>query len=252
MPALTRPGDTGHDPASLSHPSGSMWLALLALIPLLVLLYLLFYGGFSGPIDWLMRTQRHLRRDQNVVALTFDDGPDPVRTPALLDLLAEQHAPATFFLLGDAVEMHPEVVTRMAAEGHELGNHTYCHRYLPLARSRSVERELGKTDRAIEDATGKTTTIARPPWGGRAPWTVRAFARLAKRLVLWDVNSNDWKGAPAAQVVERVLARTRPGSIILMHEAREGGEVTIEAVRLLIPALRARGYQLVTVSGALA
>lgn len=110
-----------------------MVLALLAVIPLLVLVYLLFYGGFSGPVDWLMRTQRHLRRDRKVVALTFDDGPDPVRTPALLDVLAEANAPATFFLLGDAVEMHPDVVTRMAAEGHELGNHTYCHRYLPLA-----------------------------------------------------------------------------------------------------------------------
>jgi peptidoglycan/xylan/chitin deacetylase (PgdA/CDA1 family) len=229
-----------------------MLLALLALIPLLVLTYLLFYGGFSGPIDWLMHTQRHLRRNgRKVVALTFDDGPDPVRTPALLDVLAEANAPATFFLLGDAVEMHPEVVTRMAAEGHELGNHTYCHRYLPLARSRSVERELARTDRAIAEATGQVPKVARPPWGGRSPWTVRAFARLAKRLVLWDVNSYDWKGKPAAEVVERVLDRTRPGSIILMHEARDGGEETIEAVRRLIPALRARGYQLVTVSGAM-
>ncbi|MBL0215047.1 MAG: polysaccharide deacetylase family protein [Myxococcales bacterium] len=228
-----------------------MVLALLAVIPLLVLVYLLFYGGFSGPVDWLMRTQRHLRRDRKVVALTFDDGPDPVRTPALLDVLAEANAPATFFLLGDAVEMHPDVVTRMAAEGHELGNHTYCHRYLPLARSRSVERELARTDAAITQATGQVPMVARPPWGGRSPWTVRAFARLAKRLVLWDVNSYDWKGKPADEVVARVLERTRPGSIILMHEAREGGEVTIEAVRRLIPALRARGYQLVTVSGAL-
>lgn len=228
-----------------------MVLALLALIPLLVLLYLLFYGGFSGPVDWLMSTQRHLRRDRKIVALTFDDGPDPVRTPALLDVLAAAQAPATFFLLGDAVEMHPEVVTRMANEGHELGNHTYCHRYLPLARARSVERELAKTDAAIERATGQVPRVARPPWGGRSPWTVRAFARLAKKLVLWDVNSFDWKGKPAAEVVARVLERTKSGSIILMHEARDGGEETIEAVRLLIPLLRARGYQLVTVSAAL-
>jgi peptidoglycan/xylan/chitin deacetylase (PgdA/CDA1 family) len=224
-------------------------LSLLGILVALVLVYLLFYGGFSGPIDWVMATERHLRRDRKVVALTFDDGPDPVRTPALLDVLAEQQAPATFFLLGDAVEMHPDVVTRMAAEGHELGNHTYYHRYLPLARSSSVERELAATDRAIERATGQVPRVARPPWGGRSPWTVRAFARLAKRLVLWDVNSFDWKGKPASEVVERVLERARNGSIILMHEAREGGEATIEAVRLLIPALRARGFELVTVSG---
>jgi len=227
-------------------------LALLGVTALLAVLYLLCYGGYSGPIDWLMRTVRHGPRDRRVIALTFDDGPDPVRTPALLDALAELDAPATFFLVGDVVDANAAVVRRIAREGHELGNHTYCHRYLPLARSRSVERELRATDRAVERATGVIPAIARPPWGGRSPWTVRAFRRVAKRLVLWDVNSYDWKGKPAAEVVERVLERARPGSIILMHEAREGGEITVEAVRLLVPALRARGFELVTVSGAVA
>jgi peptidoglycan/xylan/chitin deacetylase (PgdA/CDA1 family) len=227
-------------------------VAVLGVLALLVGLYLLCYGGYSGPIDWLMRTVRHAPRDRQVVALTFDDGPDPVRTPALLDALAELDAPATFFVLGDVVDANVEIMQRMTREGHEVGNHTYCHRYLPLARSRSVERELRATDRAVERATGVVPVLARPPWGGRSPWTVRAFRRLAKRLVLWDVNSYDWKGKPASEVVERVLARARAGSIILMHEAREGGEVTVEAVRLLVPALRARGFELVTVSTAMA
>ena len=227
-------------------------LAVLGVVALLVALYLLCYGGYSGPIDWVMRTVRHAPRDRQVVALTFDDGPDPIRTPALLDALAELDAPATFFVLGDVVDANADLVRRIAREGHELGNHTYCHRYLPLARSRSVERELNATDRAVERATGVVPVLARPPWGGRSPWTVRAFRRLAKRLVLWDVNSYDWKGTSALEIVARVLARARPGSIILMHEAREGGEVTIEAVRLLVPALRARGLALVTVSAAMA
>ena len=93
--------------------------------------------------------------------------------------------------------------------------------------------------------------LARPPYGGRSPRNIRAFARQSKRLVLWDVNSFDWKGAPAEDVARRVVERTRPGSIILLHEAREGGEVTIDAVRLLVPALRARGLELATVSRAL-
>jgi peptidoglycan/xylan/chitin deacetylase (PgdA/CDA1 family) len=115
-----------------------------------------------------------------------------------------------------------------------------------------VEDELRATDRAIVRAAGVIPKIARPPWGGRSPRNVRVFQRLRKRLVLWDVNSFDWKGKPAAQVVERVLARARSGSIILMHEARDGGQTTIEAVRLLVPALRARGFELVTVSRAIA
>jgi peptidoglycan/xylan/chitin deacetylase (PgdA/CDA1 family) len=227
-------------------------LVLVGIAIILTALYLLCYGGYGGPVDWLMGTVRHAPRDRQVVALTFDDGPDPVTTPALLDVLADLGVPATFFVVGEGVDANPAVVHRIAREGHELGNHTYCHRYLPLARARSVEYELRETDRAVERAAGVTPTIGRPPWGGRSPWTVRAFTRLAKRLVLWDVNSYDWKGKSAREVVDRVLDRARPGSIILMHEAREGGATTIEAVRMLVPALRARGFELVTVSAAVA
>lgn len=207
------------------------------------------YGGMAGPIDWVMHTSVHGDRGKQQVALTFDDGPDPARTPALLDALAELHVKATFFMVGASVDANPALAARIAAEGHEIGNHTYTHRYLPMARSKMVAKELALTDRAIERATGIVPTLARPPWGGRSPKTVRAFARLAKRMVLWDVNSFDWKGKPAADVAQRVLERARPGSIILMHEARDHGEVTVEAVRLLVPALRAQGYDLVTVSG---
>jgi peptidoglycan/xylan/chitin deacetylase (PgdA/CDA1 family) len=210
--------------------------------------YLFCYGGLEGPIDWAMDTVTHASRDRRRVALTFDDGPDPRRTPALLDALADLGAPATFFLLGKQVDAHPALAARIAREGHELGNHTYNHRYLPLARSRSVAHELAATDASIARATGVVPTLARPPYGGRSPRNVRVFAQRSKRLVLWDVNSFDWKGAPADAIARRVVERTRPGSIILMHEAREGGEVTVDAVRLLVPALRARGLELATVS----
>jgi len=231
-----------------------MVLALLALTIAAVigLLYLLCYGGLQGPVDWIMGTDSHGDRGRPRIALTFDDGPHPVHTAPLLDALAELAVPATFFLVGEDVDAHPALVARMARDGHELGNHTYCHRYLPLARSRSVERELRATDRAIARAAGVVPTVARPPWGGRSPRNVRVFQRLRKRLVLWDVNSFDWKGKPATEVVERVLDRARAGSIILMHEARDGGATTIAAVRLLVPALRERGFELVTVSHAIA
>ena len=172
---------------------------------------------------------------------------DVVRSTELTRRLGDRGA------YGVIQEFHDLVLRAAKPEGgHELGNHTYHHRYLPLARRRSVEHELRATDRAIEDATGIVPRIARPPWGARRPSTVRAFARLAKRLVLWDVNSYDWKGRPAHEIVERVLERVKSGSIVLLHEARDGGEVTIEAVRLLVPALRARGYTLVTASEAIA
>jgi peptidoglycan/xylan/chitin deacetylase (PgdA/CDA1 family) len=227
-------------------------LSILTLAAVVGLLYLLCYGGLEGPVDWVMGTDPHGNRARPRIALTFDDGPHPVHTAPLLDALAELGVPATFFLVGKDVDANPALVARMARDGHELGNHTYRHRYLPLARSRSVEHELRATDRAIVRASGVVPTLARPPWGGRSPRNVRVFQRLRKRLVLWDVNSFDWKGKPARDVADRVLERARPGSIILMHEARDGGQTTIDAVRMVVPALRARGFELVTVSRAIA
>jgi peptidoglycan-N-acetylglucosamine deacetylase len=226
-------------------------ILLVAIVLATGLAYLFCYGGYEGPIDWAMNTTIHGSRDRRRIALTFDDGPDPIRTRALLDVLAELATPATFFLLGQRVDAHPGIAARIAREGHELGNHTYSHRYLPLLRSRSVMQELATTDAAIERATGHVPALARPPYGGRSPRNVRAFDRRGKRLVLWDVNSFDWKGRSAQDIARRVLARVRPGSIILLHEARDGGEVTIDAVRLLVPALRAQGYELATVSDTL-
>jgi peptidoglycan/xylan/chitin deacetylase (PgdA/CDA1 family) len=216
------------------------------------LAYLACYGGYEGPVDWHMHTDVHGNRDRRQIALTFDDGPDPLRTPALLDALAELGVPATFFVTGKQVDAHPALAARIAREGHELGNHTYSHPYLPLRRSAEVLAELAAADTAIERATGLVPVLARPPYGGRSPRNVRAFRQAGKRVVLWDVNSFDWKGAPADDVARRVIERARPGSIVLLHEARDRGEVTIEAVRLLVPELRARGFELVTVSTSLA
>jgi peptidoglycan/xylan/chitin deacetylase (PgdA/CDA1 family) len=199
-----------------------------------------------------MNTVSHASRDRPVIALTFDDGPDPERTPALLDALAELDVPGTFFVVGKRADANPELVARMAREGHEVGNHTYSHRYLPLARHGSVEAELAATDAAIARATGHVPTLARPPWGGRRPSTVRAFERSAKRTVLWDVNSYDWKDLPPIEVAQRVVDRARNGSIILMHDGGRDHTGTIAAVKLVVPELRARGFQLVTVSDALA
>jgi peptidoglycan/xylan/chitin deacetylase (PgdA/CDA1 family) len=213
--------------------------------------YLACYGGFEGPVDWAMDTAVHGSRDRRVLALTFDDGPDPDRTPALLDALAELGVPATFFVLGEHADKYPELCARIAREGHELGNHTYTHPYLPLRRSRDVATELARTDRAIENATGIVPTLARPPYGGRSPRNVQAFRAAGKRLVLWDVNSYDWKGAPGIEVAERVVERARPGSIILMHDGGRDHKGTLDAVKLAVPALRERGYAFETVSRAI-
>jgi peptidoglycan-N-acetylglucosamine deacetylase len=223
-------------------------LDLLAVPAAAGLSYLFCYGGFEGPIDWAMGTITHGSRDSRRVALTFDDGPDPDHTPAVLDVLAAAGAKATFFVLGERVERHPAIVERIVAEGHELGNHTFHHRYLPLVRSRTVTAELARTDAAIAAIIGTAPTLARPPYGGRSPRNVQAFTRAGKQLVLWDVNSFDWQGKPAEAVAARVVERTRPGSIVLMHDICPH---TPAALHLVIDGLAARDFALDTVSGLL-
>jgi peptidoglycan/xylan/chitin deacetylase (PgdA/CDA1 family) len=223
-------------------------LGLLALPAAVGLSYLFCYGGLEGPIDWAMGTVTHGSRDVRRVALTFDDGPDPERTPAVLDALAELGVKATFFVVGEAAEKHPELVARMVAEGHELGNHTWSHRYLPLARSRRVTDELARTDAAIARVTGSVPRLARPPYGGRSPRNVQAMQRAGKQVVLWDVNSFDWKGKPSEHVIARVLDRTRPGSIVLMHDIHG----RVDVVRDVIAGLRRRELELATVGELLA
>ncbi len=210
--------------------------------------YALCYGGLRGPVDWLDgRTVHRGPAAGRRLALTFDDGPDPLHTPRLLDALAALDVRATFFVVGGRVDAHPALCRRIAHDGHELGNHTYRHPYLPLRRRRRVARELADTDRAIADATGQVPTLARPPYGGRSPSTLRTFAGLGKRTILWDVNPFDWRGADAPTLTARVLRAARPGSIVLLHDAHAAAARTIAAVRLLVPALRARGYTLTTV-----
>jgi peptidoglycan-N-acetylglucosamine deacetylase len=206
--------------------------------------YLWCYGGLRGPVDWLARgISARAGAPTGRIALTFDDGPDPVRTPLLLDVLAAAGVQASFFLVGEAVDRHPELARRIAEAGHDLGNHTYSHAYLPLRRSDSVLDQLARTDRAIRSATGVQPTRMRPPYGGRRLATVRACRRRGQRMVLWDINPFDWRGGSADAICAHVMAAARPGSVVLLHEARPGGETTVEAVRRLIPALRARGLE---------
>ncbi len=223
-------------------------LGLLAVPAAVGLSYLFCYGGFEGPIDWAMDTTVHASRDRRKIALTFDDGPDPEHTPPLLDTLAELGVKATFFVVGHKVLAHPELLVRIAREGHEIGNHTYNHPYLPLTRSRAVLDEIARTDAVIRDITGTVPRLARPPYGGRSPRNVRAFARAGKQLVLWDVNSFDWKGKPPVDVAARVMSRVRPGSIVLLHDTCPA---TSASVRHIVEGVRAQSYALDTVSGLL-
>jgi peptidoglycan/xylan/chitin deacetylase (PgdA/CDA1 family) len=184
--------------------------------------------------------------DEPYIAMTFDDGPHATLTPKLLDLLAAHHIKATFFLIGQNVVDHPEIVQRAIREGHEVGNHSWSHPNLGKMSDDAVRRELRRTDEAIQNATGKRPTIMRPPYGSMTARQKRwIHEEFGYDIILWDVDPLDWKEPGPTTVCNRILKETRPGSIVLSHDIHRG---TIEAMPATLEQLEAKHFKFVTVS----
>ncbi|MEO3749981.1 polysaccharide deacetylase family protein [Streptomyces sp. B6B3] len=192
-------------------------------------------GGAFGSVDC---------RAAKCIALTFDAGPGPY-TAELLDVLAERDVPATFFLLGKRhIDTYPELVRRIAEEGHELANHTWSHPRLTELDRSEIREELTRTQRAIAELTGVTPTLMRPPQG-RTDDTVGEVCRdLGLSQVLWSVTAKDYDTNDSALITRRVLDQADRDGIILLHDIYRG---TVPAVPGIIEALRDQGYTFVTV-----
>jgi peptidoglycan/xylan/chitin deacetylase (PgdA/CDA1 family) len=202
---------------------------------------------------------RRRRQGGPALALTFDDGPSEW-TPAILDLLGAHGACATFFVLGAAVAGREEILRRAVAEGHELGNHTFDHPDPTSLTESELRAELARTAGAVEEAAGVAVSLVRPPFcaDGDRVARVAAAAGLG-RTILRSIDPADWRNPDAEQIAAEVLAEAAPGEIVCLHDGiapRNRGvstrDHTVTAVRLLLPALRERGFELVTVSDLLA
>lgn len=195
--------------------------------------------------------------DRKIVALTFDDGPYPPYTDQVLDILQEYRVPATFFLIGRNAEKHPELVKRILAEGHQLGNHTYNHVDLLKAERPEIVREIEKTEKTIADITGQRPQVVRPPHGFRDPVVLEVMSERHLKVVEWSVMSRDWTNPGVDVIVERTVSKVKNGSVILLHDGdgiagTASRAQTVEAVRHIIRELSARGYTFVTVNEILA
>ncbi len=188
--------------------------------------------------------------ENDVIALTFDDGPHKTLTPKLLDVLKSRNVRATFYVLGSLVQTHPDIARRIVAEGHEIANHSWTHPYFSRLSREAVQRELRRTEDIIKEVTGVTTKNYRPPYGAitssQKQWIYEEFGYPT---IMWDVDPLDWRRPGASVVAQRILDGTRKGSIVLAHDIHPG---TIEAMPAAIDGLKARGFQFLTVSELLA
>ena len=184
--------------------------------------------------------------DGPYIAMTFDDGPSATLTPKLLDILAAHHIKATFFVLGEMVAEHPEILARAAREGHEIASHSWSHPNLAKMSQEGVRSQLQRTDDEIKSAAGKRPTLFRPPYGSITERQKRwIHDEFGYDIILWDVDPLDWRRPGPAVVRNRILKETRPGSIVLSHDIHPG---TIEAMPSTFDQLEAKGFKFVTVS----
>jgi peptidoglycan/xylan/chitin deacetylase (PgdA/CDA1 family) len=190
---------------------------------------------------------------EKAVALTFDDGPSPKFTPQILALLEHYRAQATFFVIGHKAEQYPWLVRAELKNGHEVGNHSFSHPRMTKEDRLARERQLERT--AVDlDLLGcpRTDRLFRPPYSAFDDRLKTYLAHTHRRLVLWSLDSGDWRGLAAPAIVHNVLTRVRNGSIIIFHDSDEYAKAdrhpTVEALGIILPALKAQGYRMVTVS----
>ncbi len=186
------------------------------------------------------------RTDGRLATLTFDDGPDPDNTPALLDLLAQRGVKAVFFCIGEQVEKHPELARRIVEEGHAVENHTQRHSPMTnLFSARRLREELGLAQVVLERATGRAPAWFRPPVGLTNPRVFAVARSLGLSVVGYTVRGLDRKPQPAERVVARLLRGLRPGAVLLLHDRGVERSRLLETVGLLLDKLESAGYRCV-------
>lgn len=186
----------------------------------------------------------------NKIALTFDDGPDSIYTMQVLDVLKQHGIPATFFLIGQNTNEYPQVVQRISREGHVLGNHSWSHPRLTRLGPEQLQGEIRDTEKAIQNFTGKQTTLLRPPYGDIDRETLIQLKEMDYKVINWSVDSVDWRDANVDQILINTLPGVGDGSIILMHSAGGTGQdlsATVASLPELIYTLQVHGYEFVTV-----
>lgn len=185
--------------------------------------------------------------EAKIVALTFDDGPTPEGVDAVLAELGPRGISATFFLIGNRMAKFPGQAERLIAAGHELGNHTYSHQR-NLGRSQAFYAEEIARTGALLKAAGSDTTLFRPPFGKRLIGLPLEVKRAGYRTIMWDVEDQPEKFTEPQAFAQDVLARVRPGSIILIHPMYRTNQVARDALPIVLDGLQAQGYEVVTVS----
>ena len=232
----------------LKRPRIGLYLALIVILwgAYVTLNAVLPTSSFYGTVDYQGCPA------EKVVALTFDDGPNPPYTLELLNLLDREKVKATFFLIGQNVEAYPDVAHEIVRRGYTIGSHTYSHSDLLKLNDQQVSWEMDQSARIIEQATGIKPYLLRPPHGFRDAVILSKAKERNLKVIQWSIMAEDWKKPGIDVIADRIINKVTNGSIVLLHDGDgviHGGDrsQTVAATDIIIHRLREQGYRFVTV-----
>lgn len=210
------------------------------------------YQSMAPTGQWYGHTFSGLPRGSRQLALTYDDGPNEPHTLRLLEVLAKHDVHATFFLVGRYVQQQPAIVREIVTAGHVVGNHTFTHPLLTFKSAAEIRQQLSDCRSALEDAVGASSSLFRPPFGGRRPAVLRIARELGLETVMWNVTGFDWDAPPSEVIEQKVAKQIRGGDVILLHDGghkQVGADrsQTVLATDRLVTKYKSEGYEFVTI-----
>lgn len=205
-----------------------------------ILLGFLFYASYSIKSQVYVRALCRVKTQEKVVYLTFDDAPDAVQTPKVLDVLKRNNIKAAFFCIGSRIAGCEPIVKRIADDGHLIGNHSFSHKNsFPLLGRRKMVEDIEQCQSELKRATGSDTQFFRPPFGVTNPRVAYAVRKLNLKVIGWSIRTYDTNQPPVEKVLRRIRRQLKSGSIILLHDGISGSETLLQAV---IDTIRSEGY----------
>lgn len=194
-----------------------IWLGIVVFV--LIVAFLLFWASWSISAGVYVKAVCNLNTTEKVVALTYDDGPEPATTLPLLEVLKKYDAKATFFCVGHKAEQYPDIVEQIVAEGHTIGNHSYSHEgKFPLYGKQKMKADLLKAQQILQGASGQDISLFRPPFGVTNPTVRSVIKELGWITIGWSLRSLDTQAPTADKVLCRIKRKLKPGVIILLHD----------------------------------
>lgn len=225
----------------------NIWEIFKPILLVILILGVLIFGIIVyGYASYQKHISLPIQLPEKTIALTFDDGPVPA-TNKILDLLKELNVPATFFVLGDEADKHPNILTRIHTDGHAIGNHSYNHpHYIGLRSKDFILSQMEKTNKIIKQTTGKESKLFRSPFGESSFYSDSLATSIGMKSFLWTMSTVDWNPKTTPSILNTRLKDIHASQIILMHDRIYGEEVYLQVLKENIIRLQKEGFRFVT------